>query len=388
MQRAPKGCWGGVQTFLGLVLAGGAGVFGPPLHAAPADGRLRVMGVPAVRTNLVRRTRETGEVRPYREVHLHPRVAGFVRTVEVNLGDRVREGQVLATLEVPELDSDLARSRALERRAVEEVGRAEAQLEEARLAHHRLSAVAAQGGNLIPAQELDAARVRQRVAEANTAAAREQVAVAQAEVARLETIRGYTRITAPFDGLVSRLGAVAGQWVTPGGTGAGPGLFRISEVARLRLVFPIASSEVPQVPVGTPVEARVDGVDGMLPGRVSRRAGQIESSTRTMDVEVDLENPGWQITAGAYATVEITLEARTNVLAIPLQALIRGAEPRVWRVGTDQRLEERKVRLGLEVPTHVEILEGLADGDRVVVGRLAGLQAGQEVKLAEGGRRP
>jgi RND family efflux transporter MFP subunit len=354
--------------------------------ARSEQGRMRVAGAYVVRTNLVRTTRETGEVRPHREVHIHPRVAGFVQTVQVELGDQVSVGQVLATMEVPELESHLARSRAAERRTQEEVTRAKAQLEEAQLARQRISAVASQGTNLVPAQELDASRVRVMVAEANLAAAREQVNVVRAELAGWETIRGYTRITAPFDGLVTQLGAVEGQWVTVGGSGGG--LFRISEVKRLRLVFPISSGNVPRIQQGTPVEVRVDGRGEPITAQVNRRAGQIETATRTMDVEVDLENPDGRISPGAYATADVVIEARTNCLAIPLQGLVRGSDPKVWRIAQDGRLEERPVRLGMEVATHVEVLAGLAEGDRIVVGRQAGLTSGLEVEMASGGGRP
>ncbi|MEY4326314.1 MAG: hypothetical protein RIS24_2485, partial [Verrucomicrobiota bacterium] len=226
----------------------------------------RALTATVVRTNLARSAKETGEALPNREVSLQPRVSGFVKTVEVH--------------------------RALVRRSSEEVNRAQALLDEASLSLKRTSAVAEQGAQLVAAQELDSAKVRLRVASATLAAANEQVEMVKADLLRLERLERDTKILSPFAGRVTRHAAVEGQWVTAGATRSdgSSGLFRISEVDQLRIVFPVASSLVRMVRVGSSATVFTDGIKLPLNVTVSRRSEQIDPTTRTMDIEADLPN--------------------------------------------------------------------------------------------------
>jgi RND family efflux transporter MFP subunit len=350
-----------------------------------AENQIKLPVAAVIRTNLALFRAETGELRPNREVLIHTKVAGFVGQVLVELGAQVAEGQLLATIEVPELDADLRRGRAVERKSREEVKKSEAQLEEADLTLKRLEAVADLGKELISAQEIDTARVRARIAQSTLAAAKEQVEVARSEITRLETLHSFTRVTAPFAGTATRVSAVPGQWVSIGGTGGVPnGLFRISETAKLRLVFPISSSDVTATKIGSPLNFRINGNKRSFAATISRLAGQIESATRTMDVEVDVDNSQGLIVPGCYAELDLVKEIRTNTLVIPLQAVCRsGNEVYAWRVSVDGHLEKRPITSGLELPNQIEVTEGLASGDKVVVGRVANLAVGQLVQPIE-----
>jgi len=345
----------------------------------------RALTATVVRTNLARSAKETGEALPNREVSLQPRVSGFVKTVEVHLGQRVESGQLLATIEIPELESDLRKGRALVRRSSEEVNRAQALLDEASLSLKRTSAVAEQGAQLVAAQELDSAKVRLRVASATLAAANEQVEMVKADLLRLERLERDTKILSPFAGRVTRHAAVEGQWVTAGATRSdgSSGLFRISEVDQLRIVFPVASSLVRMVRVGSSATVFTDGIKLPLNVTVSRRSEQIDPTTRTMDIEADLPNPNGDISAGTYVTINWVIEVRTNILVIPTDAIVRGISPKVLRLGLNGVVEERAIKIGMQTSDSAEVLSGLAEGDLVAVGRLGSLRQGQQVDTSK-----
>lgn len=178
------------------------------------------------------------ELRPYEEVDLHAKVAGYVESINVDIGDQVKKGDLIATLELPEAQNDLDRALASQRRSEEDIKRAKASYDEVRVALDRLTAVDKVKPNLIARQDIDAADAREKTAAASLAAAREQAKASEAEVKKLETMLQYARITAPFDGVITARYADKGALIQAGtssSTQAMP-LVRLSENKRLRLV--------------------------------------------------------------------------------------------------------------------------------------------------------
>ena len=143
------------------------------------------------------------------------------------------------------------------------------------------------------------------------------------------------------------------------------------------MILPVPESAVSQVRVGQQVEVRVPSLDRSFPGKVARFAEKVQLSTRTMETEVDVPNPSLLLIPGMYAEVNLTLERRDKALAIPLSAV---DTDRVMLVTPDNKLEVRKITLGLETANLVQVKSGLAEGDMVVIGNRGGLQAGQQVK--------
>jgi RND family efflux transporter MFP subunit len=155
---------------------------------------------------------------------------------------------------------------------------------------------------------------------------------------------------------------------------------QLSQVDRLRLVLPVPESVVPRVRVNAPVEIRVDALKRVFQGRISRFTGKLDTSTRTMDTEVDLPNPDLTITAGMFGYATLVLDQRSAVLSIPVQALAGRSLPlKVLMVGSDGTLAERAVETGLETPDRIEVTSGLKEGDLVVVGASSDLKPGQHV---------
>lgn len=342
----------------------------------------------------------TAEFKPYQEVDVMAKVAGFVKNINVDIGDRVRAGQLLATLEVPEMRDDLNRAEAGTASAQsdvthskDEVTRDQAAAQIAELYYNRLATVAKQQPGLLAQQEIDNAQSKALEAEAKVseaesavAEAREQVGVNQADVDKNRTLMDYTRVVAPFTGVITKRYADVGSMIqaaTASQTQAMP-LVRISENQLLRLILPVPESAVPSVHVGQQVEVNVPTLHRSFPGRVVRFEDKLSLETRTMNTEVDVPNPDLLLIPGMYAEVDLTLQKHNDVLAVPVTAVdvsgTNSSAGHVLMVTPEGQIERRKVALGLETASKVEVRSGLEAGDMVVIGSRAALEPGDHVQ--------
>ena len=347
----------------------------------------------------------TAEFKPFQEVDVMAKIAGFVKQINVDVGDRVKQGQLLATLEIPEMADDLRRADAAVVRARAEVTRAQDEQHSAESVHsiahlsfQRISTVAEKKPGLVAQQEIDEAQSRDLVTEAQVsaaksalAAAQEQVNVNSADTQKVKTLMDYTRVIAPFAGVITRRYADTGSMIQAGTasqTQAMP-VVKLSENSLLRLILPVPESAVPTVHIGQQVEVRVPTLNRSFPGRVARFVEKVSVATRTMDTEVDVANPSLILIPGMYAEVNLTLDRRDKVLAVPVMAVDRAnsdSEPGAAQTGEvlivtpNNRVEKRKVTLGIESSNNVEIRSGLNEGDSVVLTGRAALQPGQEVR--------
>ena len=346
----------------------------------------------------------TAEFKPFQEIDVMAKVAGYVKKINVDVGDRVKEGQLLALIEVPEMADDqvraesmLSRSQAELSRARDELQRAESSHTIAHLSYTRLAEVGKQRPGLVAQQEIDDAKSKDLVAEAQVSAAKSsvsaaehQVQVSSADVQKIKTLFEYTRVTAPFSGVVTRRYADTGAMIQAGissSTQAMP-LVKLSENTLLRLIFPVPESAVPTVHVGQAVDVRVPTLHRSFPGRVARFAEKVSSSTRTMDTEVDVPNPDLVLIPGMYAEATLTLERRNDVLTIPILAVDIGSDESSGQalvVTPENRIESRKLQLGVQTETKIEVKSGLRQGELVVTGNRANIKPDHLVrpKLAE-----
>src|ERR1035438_8070676 len=351
----------------------------------------------------------TAEFKPFQEVDVMAKVSGYVKEIRVDVGDRVKVGDLLATLEVPEMADDLRKSQAGVRHSQSEVARAEDEIARAKSAHDmahlsytRLFQASQKRPGLIAQQEIDDAQSKDLVAEAQLAAAnsalaaaRQQVDVDQSSTARVQTMIDYQRVTAPFAGVVTKRYADKGSMIQAGTasqTQAKP-VVRLSENGLLRLILPVPESAVPTVHIGQQVDVRVPALNRAFPGKVARFVDKLSLETRTMDTEVDVPNADLILIPGMYAEVTLTLSRRSSVLTIPITAVDLEAEAaaqngapgapdmgRVMVITPTSRVEVRKIELGLETADQVEVRSGLNEGDMVVIGSRSGLQPGEEVR--------
>jgi RND family efflux transporter MFP subunit len=340
----------------------------------------------------------TAEFQPFQQVDVMAKVAGYVRAIHVDIGDRVREGQELATLEIPEMEDDLVKAAAAIGQAEAQIAtatdewhRAEAVHDLAHLSYQRIAGVEKREPGLVPLQEVDEARSRDLIAEAQVASAKsslrtaEQVSrVARADQTRVETLHKYMTIAAPFDGVVTKRYANAGSMIQAGTasqTQAMP-IVQLSQNNLLRLILPVPESAVSRVHLGETVEVRVSSLGRTLQGRVARFSNDIQQSTRTMDTEVDVPNPSLTLIPGMYAEVNLRVAESKDALTIPLDAVDRsGSSTRVYTVVPSGTVHIVPVTLGIETDQRVEVLSGLREGDAVAVGRRTGLKNGQQVQI-------
>jgi RND family efflux transporter MFP subunit len=337
----------------------------------------------------------TAEFEPFQQVDLMAKVSGYVRSISVDIGDRVRTGRVLATLEIPEMEDDLTRAAASIDQAqaeivtaADELHRAEAAHEMAHLSYSRIADVLKREPGLVPQQEVDEAHSHDLVAEAqvstaksNLKTAEQHARVSRADQGRVETLHKYLTITAPFEGVVTKRYANVGAMIQAGTSTQAMPVVQLSQNNLLRLILPVPESSVGRVRVGETVDVRVPSLGRIFPGRVARLAEKVQPSTRTMDTEVDVQNPTLTLIPGMYAEVNLHIAESRGALAIPLDAVDRSTSVARAYVVAEGVIRIVPVTLGLETNQSVEILSGLKEGDAVVVGRRAGLTDGQKVQV-------
>jgi RND family efflux transporter MFP subunit len=366
-------------------------------HAAAAEVPT-VSVVPVIRQDLTKTITLTAEFVPFQEVDVMAKIAGYVQKINVDVGDVVKQGQVLAVLESPEMRDDLARAgvsiqrnKSDYQRASDEVKRAESNYTMTHLTFTRLSNVMKSQPGLVAQQEVDDAQAKDQNAASQLAAARstletadQQIKVSEADQTKSRTMLDYTKVVAPFDGVVTKRYADNGAMIQAGTSSRSQTMpiVRISQNQLLRLVLPVPESAAGSVKPGKGVDVKVPSLDTTLSARVSRIADKVDTGTRTMHVEVDIPNGNGKLIPGMYAEVTVKLAERPNALGVPTAAIrtIAGGKQEVAVVDSSGVIEIRKVRTGLESDVAVEIVDGVKEGELVVVGSHSQMIPGSKVK--------
>jgi RND family efflux transporter MFP subunit len=366
----------------------------------PVDDAVNAPVAPVVtahRENLTSRLSIAAEFQPYQEVNVYAKVSGYIQKLYVDWGTHVRQGQLLAVLEIPELQQQLEQDEANTKkseqdleRAKEELNRATSAYTVAHLTYSRLADVQKSRPELVAQEEIDVAQGKDEEASAGESSAKDGLAGSEQELAASKAamekdraLFGYSRITAPFDGVVTEIGAYTGA-LLPAGTSSNKGdqtLCHLSQNNLLRLVIPVPERAVPDLHVGEPVTVNVSSINRTFPGRVSLFSDQIDEQTRTMHTEVQVPNPAYEIVPGMYATVEIPLHTVANALTVPVQAVQTSGETNgsVLVVSADNHIEKRDVTIGVQSATDVEILTGLRENERVIFGEQSQYKPGELV---------
>lgn len=338
----------------------------------------------------------SAEFRPFQEVDVMAKVAGYVKAINVDIGSRVRQNAVLATLEVPEIQDDVQKAKAGVAAAEANVITAQSAIQRAQaganiasLSFQRIKDVAARDQGLVPRQEIDVAQSKQlegaaQLASANSSlrAAEQQKLQADSEYARTVTMMQYATIRAPFTGVVTKRFANTGSMIQAGissQTQAMP-VVTLAQNDVLRLTLPIPVNAVADVRDGQSVDVDVASLHRTLHGKVSRTSDSVQMATRTMLTEVDVPNPDGSLVPGMYAEVHLHLANRPAALSVPLDAVDGlGTSVQQAYMVRDGVVHQVTVKVGLQTANRVEILSGLNNGDRVIVGRHTGLSEGQKV---------
>ena len=342
----------------------------------------------------------SSELVPFQEIDVYAKESGYVKKLNVDYGTHVRAGQVMAVLEIPELEAQLQEDQAEIKnagnqvtRAQHELGRYQAQYKALHLEYTRLNGVFQSQPGLVAQQEVDDAQGKDLAAASQVDAgqsaldaAESQLVAAKDKLIHDQSLFDYSKITAPFNGVVTERYANLGTLVQGGtnsSTQAMP-IVRLSEDDLFRLVIPVPEAYVQFIRVGDSVAVTVPSLDRTFPGKVARFAVDVREDTRTMHTEVDVPNPKRLMVPGLYANAEISLEKKQGVPTVPVQALSReGANTTIDVVNQNGELEERNVQVGLETATDAEITSGVTEGEMVVISDRSGLTPGEKVRAQE-----
>jgi len=355
----------------------------------------RAAVVSVIRQPITKNLTVAGEFIPFQEVELHAKVAGYIRKINVDIGDKVRRGEVLAILEIPELTAQVSGAEAGVRHSEEEIALAKSQVARAEANHNALHVAAErlkQAGSarpgMIAQQEIDDAEAKDAASEAQVAVAKATVAaqeqqldVAKAEHLHYSSLASYSQITAPFDGVVTWRYADTGALIQAGTSNAGSmPVVKVAEVKVLRLRIPVPESLAGYVREGDTADVKVQATGDHFTGKVVRTTGALDRTTRSLQVEVDVPNPKSKLTPGMYADVSLQIAGSPSALTIPVKALAQGANgTSVLVVDSSNKVERRPVRIGLETPDKVQIVDGVHEGELVIVGNLDSFEPGQKV---------
>lgn len=369
---------------------------GAPAHTHNGQDVVPVAIAVATRAPIGNTLSVAGEFDPYQEIEVHAKVAGYIRKINVDIGDRVKTGEVLAVLEVPELVAQLQGAGAGVRHSQQEVLRAQNEVardEAQHVALHanwlRLEQASKTRPGLIAQQELDDAQAKDESSEAQVesaksalSAAQQQLEVSQANNSQISAMSDYTRIVAPFNGVVTWRYADTGSLVQAGTSNSTSApVVKLAEIDVLRLRIPVPESLAPSVRIGQPADVTVQATGEHFTGTVTRFTDSLDRTTRSMQVEIDVPNDKYKLQPGMYANVDLRVQNHPDALTIPIQAVQhQNGKSSVLVVDQQNRVQPREIQTGLEDPSKVEVLAGLKEGDRVIVGNFGSYQAGQVVE--------
>jgi RND family efflux transporter MFP subunit len=371
---------------------------GRPAAADDAANAPAAPVVKVVRGNIADNLEIASEFQPFQEVDVYAKVSGYIQKLYVDYGTHVKQGQILAVLEIPELQQQVQQDEASVHRSEEELTRAHEDLNRAQSAYNvahltytRLADVQKSRPELVAQEEVDVSKGKDMEADADVSAqkaalagAEQALLAAKAALGKDQAMFGYARMTAPFNGVVTQIYAFTGALLPAGTASTSKGdsaLCRLSQNDLLRLVIPVPERAVSNIKIGEPVAVNVSGMDRTFEGQIIRFSDQIDMTTRTMHTEVDVPNPKYELVPGMYASVKIPLHAAAKVLTVPVQAFQDAGNGKgiVLVVGPGNKIERREVGVGLQSATDVEITSGVQESETVVFGSLGQYRPGEIV---------
>lgn len=322
--------------------------------ASPHLPRKVVAVYPVTRRNLTRSITLSAELRPWNVVNIYAKVSGYLKDISVDYGSRVRAGQTIAILDLPEQQADLERTESAYRLA--------------RADYERLRSVVQSMPGLVAAADVDKARAAYEM----TKDQRDYAA----------SVLGYRAIQAPFDGIITKRYVDPGALIQQGTTSSTQAqpIVRLADISVLRLGVEVPESMVSNIHVGAPLEVTLPGSHESVQAHIARFSYDVHEESRTMPAEVDIPNADFRLKPGMYASITMALESKPNALTMPAQALVTMGSPSVWVVDGHDQLRQQSVSLGLQTSKWVEITKGLRVGDKVVFGDRSSLIPGLKVE--------
>jgi RND family efflux transporter MFP subunit len=340
----------------------------PSIVVVPVESRVfeRTLSLPA-------------DLTAFQDVAIHARVQGFIESMAVDRGSVVRRGATLARIVAPELQAQLRAAEAEAQTAASALAEAQASLDAQRSTFERLTQASKTPG-VVAGNDLEVARQQVEAARAKVEASRETVEARRQAARALQEVEAYLHVTAPFDGLVTERAAHVGSLVGPA---AGP-IVRMQQVHPLRLVAPIPEGQLGAASVGQSVQFSVAAFpDETFTGRLARMAGALDPGTRTMAVEIDVENTAGRLAPGMFAEVRWLVRREKPSLFVPRSAVATTTE-RIFVVRiTDGVAEWVDVKRGAAMAEMIEVSGSLSAGDQVAVRATDELRPGTRVRTSK-----
>jgi len=363
--KKPFSHWGITLAACGVVLAGGIGTYAlgssePSRAAAPSPSPPAAQTAPAQTVNTIKpkhadmthKFDTNGSLEAYETADLYAKVSGYLSEIRVDIGDHVKAGQVLALISIPEMEKELA-----EAQAQLAAKRADATLQQVTLERQEMLF----RGRGTTEQAYDEAKSKAAVAAA-------QVDLAAATVDKIRTLLGYTRIVAPFDGVVTARNVDRGDFVQAATAGRNTALVTVQRIDVIRVFSDVPESEIAKLKVGLRATIKPYGLNGKtFEGKVARFARTLNPQTRNMRTEIDLPNPGELLYPGMYAQVSLETERHPGVLTLPAPAVATDANGKFVYQVVQGRIAKQTIQIGMTEGGVVEVISGIPSTADVVM---------------------
>jgi RND family efflux transporter MFP subunit len=321
-----------------------------------------------------------GNIQPLEETVVYPRASGYVRKWHVDLGDKVAEGDLLAEIDTPELDQQLAQARAQLAQAEAGLVQAQANGTFSKENLDRYQKLGPEG--LVSQQDLAKQKAQAKVDQASIAVATANINAQRANIQLLSQLKSFARVTAPFAGTITARNVERGALVT---AGTATPLFKLSSTDTVRVFVQVPQDLAPNVRIGVPAVVKLREFPGrVFEGKVARSAGALDATTRTMNTEVRVPNPKGELLTGMYGEVSLTLPTPHQVLSVPATAVMNDATGlHVVVVDGDGRARHAKIVVERDTGATVELASGISPEDRIVKLPSAELVDGRVVEVAK-----
>jgi RND family efflux transporter MFP subunit len=369
-----------------LLLAGGLGIGGwrhyqAAREVAAVAEQVRT-AIPEVRVAVVRPSGDLMKVTlpatttAFEAANIFARTSGYIEKRYVDIGDRVKKGDLLAAITAPELDQQIAQAQATLAQNQAALQQAQASRELADVTNARDSNLVKQGW--LTAQQGDNDRLTLRAQQAAVGVAQSNITAQEAQIRVLQQEKAYQRVVAPFDGVITQRNVDNGSLVQAGSTF----MFTLMHSNVIRTQVFVPQDEAFGVGPGVDADIRVPEIPGRtFPGKVTRIASALQPGSRTLLTEIDVPNPDGALNPGIYCTVELSIPRRTPSMTIPADALVfdqNGLHVAVVRNGT---VHLQKVSIARDFGTEVEVRDGVQPGDQVVLNPTVNLAEGSKVAI-------
>ena len=338
-----------------------------------------------------------GNIQAVTEAALFARTDGYVTKRIADIGDRVRKGQILAELESPEVDQQLAQARATVKQSQSALAQTEAALQQAKANEALADATQKRWKELVQSgviskqdgDEKQAAYLARSAdvaaADANIKAAQSAISAAEANVARLLEIQSFQKVRAPYTGVITLRNITLGTLVSAGSSTAIRELYRITQLDLLKIMVSVPQSEVAFIHDGLECAIQVKELPGQtFNAKVTKTANSLDAASRTLLTEIQFRNPGEKVLPGMYGEVKFTLHRAAPPLLIPSDAVLTGkAGMQVALIRQNGTVHYQNVDLGRDNGAKIEVLTGLELGDRIVMNPTDDVREGVKVKVIE-----